>query len=98
MGHYRDGGLTRDQLVLLYEGGIKRYLKDKEILLRAFGIKVDLGVSPKSTKDTNKGSVLTKFKPSELKTMSDTEKAALSEKQFQEHQRLIGMLGSKDLG
>jgi hypothetical protein len=59
---------------------------------------VDLGVSPKSTKGTNKGSVFTKFKKSELEAMSDTEKATISEKQYQEHQRLISMLGSEDLG
>lgn len=99
MGHYKDGGLTRSQLVLLYENGVKRYLRDKQVWFDVLGVKVDLGVSPKSTKNsTGKGGVLTKFKQSDIDKMSDTEKASLSEKQFQEHKRLIALLGSKDLG
>lgn len=102
-GHFKDGGLTRDQLASLYETGIKRYLRDKQIWFNLLGVKVDLGVSPKSTKNSAKSakgtdSILTKFKPSELKSMSDTEKETLSEQQYQEHRRLISMLGSKDIG
>jgi hypothetical protein len=102
-GHFKDGGLTREQLAALYETGIKRYLRDKQIWFNLLGVKVDLGISPKSTTGTGKSatdrnSILTKFKPSELESMSDTEKATISEQQYQEHRRLISMLGSKELG